>query len=71
MPFFAMFRREILAAARDLGNDERPEVEGSRSYQRSVTPLFRGGKAPQTLVLQCFGAIREGQMVRDRSLLTS
>ena len=27
------------------------EVEGSRSYLSSVTPLFRGAKAPKTLVL--------------------
>ena len=42
------------------------KVEGSRSDQSS-----RGTKAPRTLVLLCFGAIREGRMIRDRSLLTS
>ena len=41
------------------------KVEGSRSHQRSATALFQGTKAPKTLVLLCFGAIREGQMVRD------
>ena len=45
--------------------------EGSRSYQSSVTPLFRDTKAPKTLVLLCFGAIREGRMICDRYLLTS
>ena len=50
---------------------EDPQVEGSRSYQSSVTPRFGGTKAPKTLVLLCFGAIREGRMIRDRSLLTS
>ena len=48
-----------------------PEIKGSRSYHGSATPLFRGTKAPKTLVLLCFGAIREGRMIRDRSLLTS
>ena len=48
-----------------------PNVEGSRSYQSSVTPIFRGTKAPKTLVSLCFGAIREGRMIPDRSLLTS
>ena len=27
-----------------------PQVEGSRSYQSSVTPLFRVTKVPETLV---------------------
>ena len=31
-----------------------PEVEGSTSYQGSVTPLFRGMKASRTLALLCF-----------------
>ena len=50
---------------------EDRRVEGSRSYQTSVTPLFRGTKAPKTHVLLCFGSIREGRMIHDRSLLTS
>ena len=37
-----------------------PEVKGSRSDQSSATPLFKGTKAPNTLVSLCFGAIREG-----------
>ena len=48
-----------------------PKVEGSRSYQGSVTALFRGTKAAQTVVLLRFGAIRERRMARDWSLLTS
>ena len=47
------------------------EFKGSRSYHRSVTPLARGTKAPKTLILLRFGAIREVRMIRDRSLLTS
>ena len=39
------------------------EVEGSRSYQSLGTTLFRGMKAPKTLVLLCLGAIREGRMI--------
>ena len=53
----------------DLRGD--PKVEASRSYQSLVTPLFRGMRAPKTLGLLCFGAIREGGMICDRSLLTS
>ena len=37
---------------------------------RQLLP-FGGMKAPKTLVLLCFGAIRERRMIRDRSLLTS
>ena len=48
-----------------------PEVESSRSYSSSVTLYFRGTKAPKTHHLLCFGGIREGRMIRDRSLLTS
>ena len=48
-----------------------PEVEGSRSYQISVAPLFRSAKVLKTLALLCSSAIREGRMIRDRSLLTS
>ena len=48
-----------------------PEVEGSRSYQSSVTPLLQGHQSSQTLVLVCFGATREGRIICDRSLLTS
>ena len=33
------------------------------SYQSSVTPLVRGTKALQTLVLLCLGAMREERMV--------
>ena len=47
------------------------EVDGSRSYQSLVTPVFRGTKAPKTFSLLCLVAIREGRMIRDRSLLTS
>ena len=46
------------------------QVEGSRSYLSLVTPLWRGTEAPRTLVLLCFGAIREARMIRDRSLLS-
>ena len=53
------------------GNDARPGSRGSRSYQSSVTPLFRGTKPPKALVLLCVGKIREGRMIRDRLLLTS
>ena len=53
------------------GHDKNPKVEGSRSYQSSVTPLFKGTKAPKTRILLCFGAVREAQMIRERSLLTS
>ena len=42
-----------------------PAVEGSRSYQSSATPRFQGTKAPKTLVLLCFGAIREPQEGAD------
>ena len=47
-----------------------PEVKGSRSYQSSV---FKGTRAPKTLVLLCFGAIREGRLIPppDRSPMTS
>ena len=48
-----------------------PEVEGSKSDQSSVTPLFRGTKAPKAIVLLCFCAVREARTIRDRSLLTS
>ena len=56
-----------------LGPEEikEPQVEGSRSYQSSVTPRFRATTAPETLVLLCFGAVRKVRMIRDRSLLTS
>ena len=37
-----------------------PEVEGSKSYQSSVAPLFRGTKAPKTVVWLGFGAIKGG-----------
>ena len=49
----------MLAAHKD------PKVEGSRSHQSSVTPLFRGAKAPKTFLLLCFGAVREGRMIHD------
>ena len=42
-----------------------------RQGQSSVTPLLGRTKARETLVLLCFGAIREGLIIRDRSLLTS
>ena len=38
--------------------------------QSSVPPLFGGTKSPKALVLLCFGAIKEGRMICDRSLLT-
>ena len=39
----------------------RQKTQKSRVQdQSSVTPLSRGAKAPKTLVLQCFGAIRAG-----------
>ena len=47
-----------------------PKSRGSRSCQSSVTPL-EGYESSKTLVLLCFGASREGRMIRDRSLLTS
>ena len=43
----------------------KPEVEGSGSYQSSVTPSFQGTKAPKTPLL-CFGANREGRMIQQR-----
>ena len=51
----------------DISQETRkePEVMGSRSYQSSVTALFRGTKAPKTLALLCFSAIKEGWMIRD------
>ena len=62
------------------GNDKDLKVEGSRSYESSASPHFRGTKAPKHLwarklpntCFACFSAaIGEGRMIRDRSLLTS
>ena len=44
--------------SQETTKDPEDLVEGSRSYQSLVTPLFRGTKAPKALVLPCFGAIR-------------
>ena len=68
-PLWTSRRYSARSMIREMTKD--PEVKGSRTYQSSVTLPFRGTKAPKTLVLLWFGAIREGRMIRDRSLLTS
>ena len=54
---------------RESENDKRPESRGFKKL--SEFGNSSGMKAPKTLVLLCFDAIREGWMIRDRSLLTS
>ena len=65
--------RFLLQESKWSRNQERQKTRKSRAQEviRVRKLLFRGATAPKTLGLLCFGAIREGRMIRDRSLLTS
>ena len=50
----------VKAFVQEMAKD--PEVEGSRSYQSSATPLQGYMRAPKILVMLCFGAIRQDDL---------
>ena len=51
--------------------DKRPESRGFKKLSEFRDSSLQGTKAAKLLFLLCFGAIREGRMICDRSLLTS
>ena len=60
----------VIGIAKTQETTKRPRSRGFKKLSGFGNSSLQGTKAPSTLVLLCFGAIREG-MIRDRSLLTS
>ena len=48
-----------------------PEVKGFKTLSEFGNSSLSGHESSQNVFLLCFGAFREGRMVRDQSLLTS
>ena len=61
----------VLASSNSASQETtvRPGSRGFKTWSEfGISSLFRGTKARKTLCLMCFGAIREGRMIRDWSL---